>query len=138
MRRHALCDDTDCADGKSLQNSGSMTCRWLAFQQIQLVGLAVPLLGIRRRFFSFGNHRPGLGQLGIQRGEMFLSRRNVILRVDGICRAFGLAQRTVNALVGINDKEVGTFVEAVDRTYLNAVHVFALDAVFRNNVGHGG
>src|SRR5262249_10129934 len=37
----------------------------------------------------------------------------------------------------MNDEHVGAFIEAVDRTHLHAVHVFALDAVFGNDVVHG-
>ena len=34
-------------------------------------------------------------------------------------------------------KEVRPFVEAVDRTNLDAIHVFALDAVFSDDESHG-
>jgi hypothetical protein len=38
----------------------------------------------------------------------------------------------------MNDEHVGAFVKAVDRTYLNAVGVFTLDAVFADDEGHRG
>jgi hypothetical protein len=38
----------------------------------------------------------------------------------------------------MDDEHVVAFIEAVDRTYLDAVHVLALDAVFIDDVGHHG
>jgi hypothetical protein len=36
----------------------------------------------------------------------------------------------------MDDEHVVAFVEAVDGTHLDAVHVLALDAIFRDDVGH--
>jgi hypothetical protein len=56
---------------------------------------------------------------------------------NGVDRAFRLADATIYAFVGMNDEHVLAFVEAIDRAYLDAVHVFAFDAVFIDDVGHG-
>lgn len=42
----------------------------------------------------------------------------------------------IDALVGVNDEEVLTFVEAVDGAYLDAVAVRALDAGLGDDVCH--
>src|SRR5207342_748941 len=62
---------------------------------------------------------------------------DVVLGIDGLGGAFGLAQRAVDALVGVDDEEVGTFVEAVDRADFDAVGVLAADAVLDDDEGHG-
>jgi hypothetical protein len=36
----------------------------------------------------------------------------------------------------MNDEHVLALVETVDRAYLDAVHVFALDAIFSDDVSH--
>src|SRR3954469_8966637 len=55
---------------------------------------------------------------------------------DRVGRTLGLAYPAVDALVGMDDQHVVALVEAVDRADLHAVHVFALDAVFGDDVGH--
>ena len=54
----------------------------------------------------------------------------------GFHRALGLAQRAVDALIRIDDEEVGAGVKAIDRAHLDTVHVFALDAIFRDDKSH--
>jgi hypothetical protein len=36
----------------------------------------------------------------------------------------------------MNDEHVLAFVETIDRADLDAIHVFALDAIFGDDVGH--
>src|SRR5688572_5407322 len=55
---------------------------------------------------------------------------------DGFGRAFRLAHAAVDALVRIDDEHVLAFVEAVDRTDLDAIHIFAADARVGDDVGH--
>src|SRR5262245_19197833 len=57
--------------------------------------------------------------------------------LDRINRAFWLANAAVDALVWLDDEHVLTFMEAMRWTHLHAVHVFTLDAVVVDNVGHG-
>ena len=58
------------------------------------------------------------------------------VRLDGIGRAFGLADAAINAFIGMNDQHVLAFIEAIHRADFHAVHIFALDAVFSDDVGH--
>jgi hypothetical protein len=61
----------------------------------------------------------------------------IFLSIDGIDGALGNANGAIDALVGVNGEEVGTFAEAVYGANVHAVGVFAADTGFRNNVGHG-
>src|SRR5687768_919483 len=72
--------------------------RGSAQQLGKLAGLAVPFGGIGKGFAAGGDHRPFLGQLRIQGDEAFLAGGDVVLGIDGLDRAFGLAQRAVDAL----------------------------------------
>jgi hypothetical protein len=65
----------------------------------------------------------------------FLPRLGVAL--DRIHGAFWLANATVNALVWVNYEHVLTLVETLRWTDLDAIHVFTLDAVIVDDVGHG-
>lgn len=59
------------------------------------------------------------------------------IRLDRVHGTFWLANSAVNALVGMNDKHVLALVKTIDGAYLDAVHVFATNAVFVDDVGHG-
>jgi hypothetical protein len=56
--------------------------------------------------------------------------------LDRVNRALGLAHATVDTLVRMDDEHIIAFIEAVDRTNFNTIGVFALDAIFINDVGH--
>ena len=53
-------------------------------------------------------------------------------RVDG---TFRFATAAIDAFVGVNDKHVLALIEAVHRTYLDTVHVFAANAALIDDVG---
>jgi hypothetical protein len=94
------------------------------------------LLGVRRGILLLADDRPLLGELGIQLAEFFLAGGNLLLGVNGLDRAFRLAQSAIDALIGIDHEKIGTLVETVDRANLDAVHVFALDAAFGDYERH--
>jgi hypothetical protein len=58
------------------------------------------------------------------------------VRLDSIDRAFRLANAAVDALFRMNDQHVFAFIEAVDRTDLDTIRIFALYAAFDDDVGH--
>ena len=89
------------------------------------------------RGLALDDRLPHLRELGVERLEFGLVRRHVVLGEDRLDRAFGDAQRAVDALVGIDDEEVGPLAEAIDRADIDAVGVFALDAGFGYDIGHG-
>ena len=109
----------------------------LTLQQFDLVGLAIPLLGVRRRVFLFGDVGPHLGEFGVEFDELLLAFGQLVFREDRLRRAFRLAERTVDALIGMNDEEVGALVESIHRADFDAVGVFALDAVLGDDERHG-
>ncbi len=86
-----------------------------ALQQLELVLDAFPLLGIRRRIFLLADHRPFLGQLGVQLQEALLAVRDFFLGENGLHGTLRLAQRAVDAFIRIDHQKIRTFVEAVDR-----------------------
>src|SRR5690606_38998338 len=51
-------------------------------------------------------------------------------------RAFRFAHPAVDAFIGVNHQHVFAFVETIHRTDFNAVHKFAADAIFSNDVRH--
>src|SRR5262249_13751185 len=75
-----------------------------------------------------------LGVFGVE-GEPFLEAR-LGIGLDRVNRAFRLAHAAVDALVRVDDEHVLAFIEAVDRTYLHAVHVLAANAIVIDDVGH--
>jgi hypothetical protein len=103
---------------------------------LELPGHPVKILGIGRRITFYRDIGPFRRILGID-FEPFLKARFGI-GFYGICGAFWLANTAINALIGVDDQHVFTLVETVHGTDFNAVHVFALDAVFSDNVGHSG
>src|SRR4030095_16375727 len=103
---------------------------------LELVLHALPFVGVGRSRLALDNGLPHLGKLGIEPGEVLLVVGDIVLREDRLHGTFGDAQRAVDALVRIDHEEVRPFAEAVDRAYVDAVGVLALDAAFGDDVGH--
>src|SRR5215213_11183596 len=61
--------------------------------------------------------------------------RDLVLRVDGLDRALGLAGPAVYALLGVDQELVPPVVDAVHRTHLDAALVLRADTRLGNNVG---
>ncbi len=62
---------------------------------------------------------------------------HIILIENGFYGTFGYAGAAVDAFIGMNDQHVLALVEAVHRADLDAVGVFAGDAVVDHHIGHG-
>jgi hypothetical protein len=58
------------------------------------------------------------------------------VRLDCVDRAFRLANTAIDAFIRVDDEHVLALVEAVDGTYLHAVHVLTFDTAFIDDVGH--
>src|SRR4029453_6688736 len=95
-----------------------------------------PLVRIGRRRLALDDWLPDLRELGVERGELRLIGRDVVLREDRLHRALGHAQRAVDALIRIDDQEVRPFAEAIDRADVDAVGILAADAGFGDDVSH--
>jgi len=55
---------------------------------------------------------------------------------DGLNRAFGHTGTTIDALIGVDPKRVGVFMEAVDRTNRDTNGIFAANAGLGDNMRH--
>ena len=114
-------------------------CRSAECSALEVLKLAVdtvPFFGVGRRILLFSDVRPDPCEFGVQFDELLLVIRKLIFREDCVYRAFWFAQRAVDAFVGVNDEKVRALIKAVDGTDLDAVRVFALDAVFDDDESH--
>src|SRR5579863_6970778 len=108
----------------------------LAFEQIELFLHILPLVGFRQRGLRLRDARPVFREFGVEWREVLLVAWDVFLGVDRVHRAFGDADGTVDALIGIDREEVGTFAKAIHRADVDAIGVAAFDAAFGHNVSH--
>lgn len=104
----------------------------------QLARQAEPGVVVVGRRLLAGDLRPvGMrGEFAIEGDELPLPERHLVLGANRGDRAFRLAERAVDAFIGVDDEEVGAFVEAVHGTDFHAVGVFAADAFFQHDEGH--
>jgi len=100
----------------------------------EFVGSAVEFLGVGRRLSLSRYIWPRFGVFSIQLKPK--SKVGFGVRLDGFRRAFRLADAAVNALVRMNDEHIVALIEAIDRTHLHAVQVFAFYAVFNDHISH--
>src|SRR5262249_10545818 len=77
---------------------------------------------------------PSLSIFGVDPEPFFDPRFGIGL--DRFNRAFRLAYAAVDALVRVDDQHVLALVETIDGANLDAVHVFAFDAIVVDDVGH--
>jgi len=113
--------------------AGSCLAR-IGREQIGLVGLVLPVIGVCRRLALPGYVRPQrrIGAVLFQP----VGRLVVAVRHDRLDRTLRLAYATIDALVRMDDQHVLADIEAVDRAHLNAVHVLATNARLCDHVGH--
>jgi len=81
----------------------------------------------------YGDVRPDLSILSIDLEPLFEPGLRVWF--DCVNRAFRFANTAIDAFVRVDDEHVLTLIEAVDRTYLDTVHVLTFDAAFIDDVG---
>src|ERR1700722_22873 len=101
----------------------------------ELIGNVLEAVGVRRRRPLARDVGPGFGILRVG-FEPFLGLR-VAVRHDRLDRAFGFAHPAIDAFIGVDHQHVLALVEAIDRANLDAVEVFAFDAGFGDDIGHG-
>src|ERR1700751_4996043 len=101
---------------------------------IEFVGDALPLFSVRRRRLFSRDIWPNLRIFGIDAEPLFQTWLGV--RLDRVNRAFRLAYAAIDAFVRVDDQHVFALVKAIDRANLNAVHVFAFDAIVVDDIGH--
>src|SRR5665213_2493609 len=94
-----------------------------AFEKLHLLADILPVVGVGRCRLALDDRLPQLRKLGIDRRELDLLGRHVILGEDRLYRAFGDAQRAIDALVGIDDQEIGTLAKTVHRANVDTIGV---------------
>src|SRR5262249_23734572 len=92
------------------------------------------LLGVRGGILFDRNVGPALGVFRVDFKPLLQAGFGIWL--DGFHRTFRLADPAINAFIRMNDEHVLAFVEAIDRTDLDAVHVLALNATLVDDVSH--
>jgi hypothetical protein len=112
---------------------GSITAARIRRKQLCLVGLALPILRIRRWLTLYGDVRPDLSIFRIDLEPLFEAGLRV--RFDCVNRAFRFANAAIDAFIGMNDEHVLALIEAVHRTHLDTVHVLAANAALIDDVG---
>jgi hypothetical protein len=108
--------------------------RFLAEKSLEFSGPAIELFGLRQSVTLDRDIRPKLGIFSIQAQPIFQIRFGVGL--NGLGRTFGFANATIYALVRMDHEHVFALVKTVNGANLDAIHVFAFDAIFDNDVGH--
>jgi hypothetical protein len=132
-----LVDDDNLGDFDFLKKSqnASVTFAWFRREiLIKFAFNAVEALGTLRRIALNGDVRPFGGIFRIDL-EPFVEAR-LSIRLDGIGWTFRLANATIDAFIGVDHQHVFAFIEAIYRTNFHAIHIFAFDAVFSDDVGH--
>ena len=109
----------------------------LTLEQRALVGLIFPEIRIRQRGPTLKNRLPLFGERGVQRNPLVLRIGNIIFCANSLHRTFRHAQGAVNAFIRIDHQHVWPRTKTVHWANIDAVGVFAKDAVFGNDVGHG-
>lgn len=86
-----------------------------------------PFMRVGQCGFAPGNGFPLQRQLGVQGREVKLVTRHASVGIDGLHRAFGSAQRAVDAIGRIDGQKIRTFAESLHRADIDAVGVLAAD-----------
>ena len=118
----------------SKERIGSVALTGLCGKESQFIGLTVKLFGLWQGITLDGHIWPLFGVIGIELEPRFQARLGIGLNRLG--RALGLADTAIDTFIRVNDEHILAFIETIDRTDLDAVHVFALDAVFDDDIGH--
>jgi len=91
-------------------------------------------IGVRGRRFLSSDIRPRLGILPVYLEPAV--KPGLSIRLNGVHRAFRLANPAIDALVRMDHEHILALVKAVYGTDLDAVSVFALDTDFGDDVSH--
>jgi hypothetical protein len=102
---------------------------------LEFASFAIKGLGFGRSLALYRYIWPRARHISVQLKPFLKPRFGV--RLDRFGRALRFADAAVNTFVGMDNQHIFAFVKAIYRAYFDAVHVFALDAVFDDDIGHG-
>ena len=77
-----------------------------------------------------------MGQISARSALSLMIGGYFVFRENGVGWALWFAERTVDALIWVNDEKIRAFVEAVHRADFNTILILALDTVFGDDKGH--
>ena len=100
-----------------------------------LIGPSLPIFRIRKRLLFRSDVGPNIRIFSVERQPFFLTGLGI--RLDRLGWAFRLAHAAVGAFVGVDHQHVLALVKTIHGADLHAVHVFAFDAVFSDDISHG-
>ena len=108
---------------------------YLSLEKIKFVGFPCPFLMVVGRVLLFSNVGPLFCEFSVQLYKLDLVFWGFVIRKYCVDWALRLAKSAIDTLVWMDNKEVWSLVEAINWTHLDAVCVFAFDAVFSNDKG---
>ena len=100
----------------------------------EFVRLAVPLFRVSRLLTFHGDVWPFQCVFRVDLKPLFETWLRICLNC--LSRAFRLTYATVDAFIWVDDEHVLAFIETVDRADLDAVHIFAPNAIVGHQIGH--
>lgn len=103
---------------------------------LQLARHILPFLGLFHGGLHLRYIRPDFRELGIQGQELLLIFWQFVFGVDCVDGALRLTQGAVDTLIGMDDQEIGAFIETVYWTYFHTVGVLTKNAVIAYNKCH--
>ena len=119
---------------RALMAKNSSGLAGIGAEQRLFARLVLPIIGIRRRFALAGDIGPLLGVIAV---EFHPGGRLVVaIWQNRLGRAFRFADAAINAFIRVDHQHVFADIEAVYRTDFHAIHVFAVDAIFADNISH--
>jgi hypothetical protein len=103
---------------------------------IEFAFYPVKFLGVGWRVALYRDVWPFGGVFSVDLQPLVEARLSI--RFNGVGGAFGLANTAVNAFIRMDHQHVFALVKAIHGADFNTVHKFAFDAVFGDDIGHGG
>ena len=101
---------------------------------LELALFTIAFLCLGQRVFLGDDHGPQFGVFAVEFNPLLHVR--LCIGADRVGGAFRFANAAVDAFIGMNDQHVFALIEAIHRTYFNAVSVFAGDTGIVNDIGH--
>ena len=102
--------------------------------ELELAFDTVHFLGFRHRVALDRDIRPDCRIFGIELQPFVETRLRIGL--DGFGGTFRFAHTAIDAFIGIDREEIFTLVKAVDGADLNAIGIFAADAIVGHDICH--
>lgn len=107
---------------------------WIWAEGSEFTGNTIPFFCIGGRQASRGDVWPSRRIVAIELRPFLQSRLSI--RLDSLSWTFRFANAAIDTFIGVDHQHVLAGVKAVNGTNLDAIHVFTLDAILGDDVGH--